>query len=265
MGNGYKRYADPHKIFAAFFSLFFVRSMCDRGRTAQGDEGSEDREADTVSPNLQLGLGYIHIGNNVRAKQKLLAAIEQAPHSPEANGAMAYYAETTGDIELAEAYYQKALRYSGGEGAPLNNYGVFLCRQGNYQQAQQYFNAALQDQNYLNVAGTYENAGICAVMTSDFEQAEEYFIKSINHDPKRPTSLLQLAELGYQQKKYQQAHSYLQAYEKTASLTAKSAWLGYNIAMKNNSSENLGSYAFVLSEEFPDSREYLLLSAGELI
>ncbi|MEE9452126.1 MAG: type IV pilus biogenesis/stability protein PilW [Gammaproteobacteria bacterium] len=256
------------RIPIKFLLLFLVFSLfvaCATGVLPSRDEGSEDREADTVSPNLQLGLGYIHIGNNVRAKQKLLAAIEQAPHSPEANGAMAYYAETTGDIELAEAYYQKALRYSGGEGAPFNNYGVFLCRQGNYQQAQQYFNTALQDQNYLNVAGIYENAGICAMLTSDFKQAEEYFIKSINHDSKRPTSLLQLAELRYQQKKYQQAHSYLQAYEKTASLTAKSAWLGYNIAMKNNSSENLGSYAFVLSEEFPDSREYLLLSAGESI
>ena len=51
--------------------------------------------------NVQLGLGYLQRQNVERAKTRLLKALEQAPNSPIALDAMAYYLEVTGDQENA--------------------------------------------------------------------------------------------------------------------------------------------------------------------
>src|SRR5690242_7983555 len=83
-----------------------------------------------ASYNVQLGLGYLKQGDRPRAKKKLLTALEQEPTSADVNSAMAYYFEQTGEQNQAEKYYLKAITLSGNKGAQLNNYGAFLCRQG---------------------------------------------------------------------------------------------------------------------------------------
>ncbi len=70
----------------------------------------------------------------------------------------------TGDLPKAREYYSKALTYSGHAGAQLNNYGAFLCRQGQYAEAEQYFLKATKDLKYDHTAGAYENAGLCALI-----------------------------------------------------------------------------------------------------
>lgn len=140
--------------------------------------------------NMQLGLGYLKQGNRQRAKQKLLTAVAQAPNSPYANEALAYYFEKTQEINQAEYYYQKAIQLAPKTGAILNNYGTFLCRQKQYQEAFNYFLKAVSDPEYLNTALAYENAGICAEAAHDSSAAKAYFKKALEQDP----SLIQAAE-----------------------------------------------------------------------
>ena len=133
--------------------------------------------------NMQLGLAYLKQGNRQRAKQKLLMAIDEAPDSPYANEALAYYFENTQEINQAEYYYQKALQLAPQSGAILNNYATFLCRQKKYQEANDYYLKAVSDLNYLNTALAYENAGICSVAANHTEEAKKYFKKALAQDP----------------------------------------------------------------------------------
>ena len=110
-----------------------------------------------------MGLGYLKQGDRPRAKKKLLTALEQEPTSPDVNSAIAYYFEQTKELKQAEKYYLKALSLAGNSGAQLNNYGTFLCRQGDYKKAENYFLKAVKDVQYVNTAGAYENAGLCAL------------------------------------------------------------------------------------------------------
>src|SRR5580704_10911769 len=89
--------------------------------------------------NVQLGMGYLKQGDRPRAKKKLLIAMQQAPDSSDVNAAMAYYYEQTNELDQARKYYLKALSLSSNAGAQLNNYGTFLCRQGQYKEAELYF------------------------------------------------------------------------------------------------------------------------------
>lgn len=145
--------------------------------------------------NVQLGLGYLKQGDRPRAKKKLLTALEQEPKSVDANSAMAYYFEQTSEPLQAKTFYLKALSLAGNAGAQLNNYGAFLCRQGDYKQAEFYFLKAAADLRYVHTAGAYENAGLCALSVNQVEQAKPYFIKALNQDPSRKVSFYELVKI----------------------------------------------------------------------
>ena len=132
----------------------------------------------TANLNANLGLAYLQENQPEQAKYRLLLALEQAPYNPLTQDAFAYYLEKIGEFEQAKKHYLLAIRFSKHPGSAKNNYGTFLCRRGKYQEAITYFLAASQDFYYLNVAGTYENAGLCALKIPDPKQARLYFSKA---------------------------------------------------------------------------------------
>jgi type IV pilus assembly protein PilF len=148
-----------------------------------------------ASYNVQLGLGYLKQGDRPRAKKKLLTALDQEPHSPDINAAMAYYLEQTNELDDAKKYYLKAISLSGNSGAQFNNYGTFLCKQGDYSKAETYFLKAVKDPQYIHTAGAYENAGLCVLAIPDTEKAKLYFNKALSQDPSRRESLYELVKL----------------------------------------------------------------------
>jgi len=129
--------------------------------------------------NAALGLEYLKNGNKVRAKEKLLRALHESPKSPAVLDAMAYYWESTGNIALASQYYEHAYQLAPNDGAVLNNYGVFLCKQHHVQRAEILFLKAANLQNYINTAKAYENAGVCALTVNDKAKAKDYFTKAL--------------------------------------------------------------------------------------
>ncbi len=133
--------------------------------------------------NIQLGLGYLKQGNRQRAKQKLLTAVAEAPNSPYANEALAYYFENTHEVNQAENYYQKAITLAPKSGAILNNYATFLCRHKHYKEALYYFSKAAADSEYINTALAYKNAGFCAKAAHDTVLAKKYFKQALEQDP----------------------------------------------------------------------------------
>lgn len=147
--------------------------------------------------NAQLGLMYFSQGDRVRAQNKLLKALEQAPTSPEANSAMAYFMEKSGEVAKAHTYYANAMKFSHNDGAALNNFGTFLCRQGQYTLAEKYFLQAALDERYTHAAIAYENAGLC-MMHQERKKAVLYFKKALEHDPTRKQARRELARINMQ-------------------------------------------------------------------
>lgn len=189
---------------------------CQQSPDAQDDASVKKKHrSDAAGYNVQLGLGYLKQGNIPRSKRKLLLALDQAPSSPEPHAAMAYFMEKTGDVERASSYYKKAMEFAPGRGTQLNNYGAFLCRQGDYVQAEQYFLKAVNDLQYENTAGAYENAGLCAMAIPDDTKAEHYFLKAVEQDPSSVQSLYELVKLEIKHKHPSEALAHLQKYPET--------------------------------------------------
>lgn len=210
--------------------------------------------------NVELGLGYLAQGQVARAKTKLNHALKLAPKLSEAHSAMAYFLEMVGDHATAETEHKKAVSYSNGKGAVYNNYGAFLCRRSRYKEADQSFQYAVQDKEYVRTAEVFENAGICALKWPDQEAAQlkaaEYLTTAIRRDPHRTSAVLELAALNVKQGKTEEAKDLLSQYKSIAEPNARSLWLGIQVASAQNDQNSLTTQAQLLKNLFSDSPEY---------
>jgi len=155
-------------------------------------------KADPVSmaeSRIALGLGYLESGSMIRAHDNLQQALTHAPSYYRAQLSMAHYYETVGEDAKAEDMYKRSIRQNSKNGNVLNNYGTFLCKQGEYKQADKMFNRAIEQPYYYLIPASYENAGFCALKSNNKDKAKYYFTRAIDHDPHRPKSILQLAKL----------------------------------------------------------------------
>ncbi len=135
--------------------------------------------------NIKLGMAYLKTNQFAAAKEKLLLAEQEDPHSPEVLGALAYFYESTYHIKIANSYYYQSVRYGSQSSSLINNYAVFLCKQKQYTLAISYFLKAANLASNLNPAETYENAGFCALKMSDNVRAKHFFSLALQNDPHR--------------------------------------------------------------------------------
>jgi type IV pilus assembly protein PilF len=145
--------------------------------------------------NVQLGLAYLQQHDTVHAREKLLMALQEAPHWSVAEDAMGYLNEVTGDEKEAEKFYLDALKNAPDDGAALNNYGVFLCRKHRASEAEKMFLKATKNPNYLNVGQAYENAALCELSVANRKKARDYFEKALKEEPERKLSQDELKKL----------------------------------------------------------------------
>lgn len=195
------------KLFGITF--FLILTACNVQQPSQLNNNSM-----AAMDNMQLGLAYLAQGDRTKAKYKLLLALQQDPNSAQVQDAMAYFFEMTGNTTQAENYYQRAIQITPSSGAEHNNYGVFLCRQGEYEKSEQQFLAAVTDNNYLNTAKAYENAGLCTQQIPDLQKAEFFYTQALKQDPQLAIPWYELAQICYIKGDKQQAQRDLENYMK---------------------------------------------------
>lgn len=199
-------------------TCFSMISLCCFSANSLGASYNEN----AATTNAKLGLAYLEKGMYPESKNALLTAISEDPKIAAVWYSMAYYLEKTSNTKSAEVYYRKAISIEPHSGAAKNNYGTFLCRQGQYKSAIAEFVAATHEPNYLDAASAYENAGICAQMIPDKALALKYFHKAFENNPSMPFTLLSLARLSHQTGDDKSAEKYYMYFEKL-SLAGKSA------------------------------------------
>jgi type IV pilus assembly protein PilF len=193
------------KIIKISVCLGLVCSMAACSTTKSAAASAEDKKVATAKINTQLGMAYLEQHNIQRAKRKLLMALEEAPNIPDTWYSMGYFLEVTGDKDQAKVYYLKSLALAPERGDVQNNYGTFLCRNGQYKASIEHFQLAAKDINYIDTASAYENAGLCALKMPNKKLALMYFDKSLQQDPERASINLELAELNYEMGNYTSA------------------------------------------------------------
>jgi type IV pilus assembly protein PilF len=195
--------------------------------------------------NAQLGVRYLKKGKIQRAKSRLLLALKYDRKLPEAQGAMAYFLEKTGEKEKAEAFYLRALRYSHESGEALNNYGTYLCRMKQYKASLKYFTRAAHNIDYVNTAKAYENAGLCAAKIPNLSLAYHYYQKAYKNG-KNDKLRYEMSDVLYKLKKYAKANHILKKYIEINTKNKPALSLGIQIAKKLNDEDLQEFYQYML-------------------
>ena len=111
--------------------------------------------------NAQLGLGYLKQGQFKRALSKLNKALKYNDENADAHHYMAELHRRLGEMDKADQHYQQALELTPNNSTIKNNYGVYLCGEGEYDKAISQFRSVLKDPLYKAKANVHENIGLC--------------------------------------------------------------------------------------------------------
>lgn len=163
--------------------------------TETAGNATQSDPTEMAEARIALGLGYLENGSMIKARENLEKALQHAPDYYRSQLSMAHYYEAVGENDSARKMYRTALSEHPKNGNVLNNFGTFLCKQGEYDTADQYFRRAVEQPYYYLISASYENAGLCALKAGKTDNAREYFKRAINHDPNRLLSILQLTKM----------------------------------------------------------------------
>lgn len=179
--------------------------------TETSDIAAQSDPTEMAEARIALGLGYLENGSMIKARENLEKALQHAPHYYRSQLSMAHYFEMVGENDSARKMYQSTLNQHPQNGNVLNNFGTFLCKQGEYDTADQYFRRAVEQPYYYLISASYENAGLCALKAGKNDNAREYFKRAVDHDPNRLLSILQLTKMEIDAGDYTQARLRLMA------------------------------------------------------
>ncbi|SIT73849.1 type IV pilus assembly protein PilF [Ectothiorhodosinus mongolicus] len=143
----------------------------------------------------QIALHAWSVGDSQEAQMRLDEAQRLDPQQPLIWAVSGLIQEEHGQLVLASENLKKAYGLAQGDGKILNIYGTFLCRQGEFAQAEAMFQLGLNDTAYATPEMLWTNAGICARETGDIERARSYFGEALKlRDDYRP-ALQELSRL----------------------------------------------------------------------
>ena len=141
---------------------------------------------------VELALGYLQQNDFVQAKLNLDKAFEHDERYYLVHSALAHFYQLQGDTEKAKQAYLQAIKLDDKQGDVYNNFGAFLCGQGELEQAYSQFNAALAAPNYYHQADTYENMALCAFAGKQTDVYQQALEKLRQVDPSRAEKLRSL-------------------------------------------------------------------------
>jgi type IV pilus assembly protein PilF len=225
--------------------------------------GSQSRPdlAEAARLNTQLGIDYMRKGQFDLALEKLEKALDQDDDLGIAHSAIALVYQRKGESKLAGKHYRQALRLNADDPVTLNNFGIFLCGQGDAKEAEEIFVRAAKHKDNLQPADAWANAGVCLrTEPKGRERAEGYLREALRLEPRHANALAQMAQYSFDRKDYLRARAFLQRYEIAGRATAQTLLLASKTERALGDHVTARSYEMRLRSEFPESSEAEALS-----
>lgn len=186
-------------------------------------------ESAVAQRSINAAQGLLDQGDAAGALAQAELALRADPRSALAHLARAQALEALGRAEDAGRDVQRAHALAPRDGAVLNAYGAWLCRNGDAKQAMQRFIDALADERYTRPAQALANAGSCAASAGWTEQAELNFRAALGLAPGDAQSLVGMAKLEHGRGDHLRARAFLQRREALAPLMAAELMLAIEI------------------------------------
>jgi len=221
-----------------------------------------------VASYVALGVGYLNSGDLIMARKKIERALEIAPDSAAAHSAMALYWMERGEPKLAGKEFEQAHDLDDSYSPNNYHYGRYLLAEKNDDHGCDLIEEAANDFNYDARVSAYEDLGICLRHFNDTSRAIDAFEKAWSLDLNSTISMLELTSIYIERKKLRSATRWYKRFEKTIGdnnvpHSAKSLFVGSQLARAKRDRNALASYGFKLKKRFPNSEEYRRYKNGQ--
>jgi len=225
-------------------------------------ERSTGQNRDAAKVNTELAAGYLHEGQLKVAVEKAKRAIAFDDSYGPAQHVYALLMARLGEDDKAREAFARAVRLDGDNSQLANNYGSFLCSQGDYEQAQSMFRRAYSDPLYETPEYALVNSGRCYEEAGQPTEALAQFRRALDKGAHQPAALLGLAQTLYETGDAQQAAEAMRRYESRHRHTPKSLGVAIAIDRAVGDEQALKNHRLILRGRFPDSPEAKALEQG---
>lgn len=208
----------------------------------------------------QLARNYVRDGQWEAAQRNLKIAQDIDPNNSEVNELFAMVYANTGEMELANRYYVKAVAAgkANEKSRIRNNYAAFLYGQKEFKRAAAELEDVVADVTYSNRALAFLNLGRCYLQLKEIAKAKSAFDRAYQFNQTDPVLLLELADVNYLQNQFAKAQEFYDQFRKMVKTQSpRSLWLGIQLADQFGDSNAIASYGLVLKNLYPKSQEYL--------
>lgn len=215
----------------------------------------EDPKVAAAKINIQLGTTYLQQGNYVLAREKLERSLKQNPKDPDVHTSLGLLYDRTGDAKLADKHFREALRLAPDKPDLINNYAIYLCKNGRVDEGVEKFVQIAGNKFYPTPEVALTNAGVCLRGAKKLDEAEQKFVGAIRARPNYSEATVQLAGLKVEKGDLVQAKkvvdTYLNAFRPSPDVLF--AAVGVARASKDRMLEE--KYTRTLRLDFPDSAQ----------
>jgi type IV pilus assembly protein PilF len=216
--------------------------------------GRKKQAFEVAIANMNLGIEYMRQGAYDNALENLNRSILAKPDFAPAYNVLGLLYQRLGDPKKSEDNFKYSIKLDPTDSSTYNNYGLFLCNNNRLDEAEVVFLTAANNAFYDAPEIALTNAGIC-LLGSKPEMGEGYLKQALNKNQYFPHALIQLAEISYNRSDYELAHQYFERYKDRTGHTPKSLWLGVRICNELGYKDDVASYALLLRNKYPESKE----------
>jgi type IV pilus assembly protein PilF len=222
-----------------------------------------EKAHDAAAYNVQLGLAYMNQGELERAKDKLDRAYAQDPDSADVRSARATLYARLNQKDKADEEFRAALRLAPHDPRMVNNYAVYLCQNGRYDEGVKRFLEAAHNALYPTPEAAYTNAGVCLRAAKRDDEARVNFARALQLKPNFAEAQFQLANLQFEHGEFAPARAGIDSFIGTYNATADLLLLGVRIARAQGDRLAAQRYARKLQLDFPGTDQARALAQLE--
>lgn len=215
-----------------------------------------DKQAEVAS-RVKAATDYLNQGNPEKAIVHLKRALELDPDSAPVHDTLAQVFWKSGEYELAEEHFRKAIGSDPQFSRARNNYAAFLYERGDTRGAIRELEHVVSDTLYESRAAAFANLGRAYQKLGETAKAEEALSRAVKMDRRQWPAMLELAQISYDRGDYDPATRYYEQFRRLAPRqTPRSLVLGIRLARLAGDRDAEASYSLQLKSMYPDSVEY---------
>jgi type IV pilus assembly protein PilF len=211
---------------------------------------------------LNLAVVYYQQGQWATALDEIKKTLAVDPNLADAYGVRALVYMEMGELSLSEENFLRALSLVPDSPDYSNNYGWLLCKNGRAAQSIPYFEIAIKSRTYQSPAKAFNNAGICSLKLKNEPNAEKYFLRAFQIDPRNPVTCTNLAKIYLDRKDYERARFYIGRVPQADELNADILWLAIKVHHKLGDRDAETSLVTQLQRRYQNSPEYAAFRRG---